>query len=414
MTAPAQWRALGVAILGSSRARVPIPSAVRAHDSWRRCHPSRAAGAAGPDADADDRATTARDDDEQVRRRVAYNRMRHERDRANRRARRREELQALSPQQLEERRDKGRRDAEARRAALAAAAEDKDGTLFIAVDCAYEPDGGVGEAAAAVEHPTPTTAPLHAPKAVRSLAKQLELCVAANRRAPRPARLFATSYGGPLAAFCARMGADAWPLLEKHERSLLEVFPPPDSSSPSSSSPSSSSSSSSSPSPSSSSSRRLVVLSPDAPLPLLPLGGAPLDRACVYVVGGIVDRTVKKGLTLAFAERHGLEARRLPVAEAAAVAATAGGGARGLGRLCEPGASKRPVLNVSDVVACLLAYEACGGDWAEALGKAMPARKLVAGVEGAGARGGRRGRRRQQTEAGAQDGEDGSSPASLL
>ena len=46
--------------------------------------------------------------------------------------------------------------------------------------------------------------------------------------------------------------------------------------------------------------RQVVVLSPDADLPLLQL--AP-DR--VYVIGGIVDRTVRKNLTAKFAVRGG-------------------------------------------------------------------------------------------------------------
>jgi tRNA (guanine9-N1)-methyltransferase len=371
MRAPPQWRARGVGAVAPAASRPPLSVAsarcgqhVRRH--CRRLRPSSASARAAAAAADNDNTTAAK---AEALRRVAYNRMRHERDRANRRARRQE----LSLEELDARRERGRREADARRAALAALAADEDSALFIAIDCAYEADGGSG--ATTEQQPATTAAAHHAPKAVRSLAKRLELAASANRRAAKPARLFATSYGGPLAAFAARMGAEAWPLLDKREESLLEVFSP--------------------------GSRKCVVLSPDAALPL-PLDGAPLDRSCVYVVGGIVDRTVKKGLTLSFAERHGLDARRLPVAEAAAEG--------GLGRLSEPGASKRPVLNVSDVVAALLAYDACG-DWAEALRGAMPARKLVAGVEGARARGGRRrrpGRRREaEEEAAAEDVREG-------
>ena len=39
-----------------------------------------------------------------------------------------------------------------------------------------------------------------------------------------------------------------------------------------------------------------MVLSPDAELPLLQL-----DLAKVYCIGGIVDRTVKRGTTLSYA-----------------------------------------------------------------------------------------------------------------
>jgi tRNA (guanine9-N1)-methyltransferase len=331
--------------------------------------PTRRRSTAADNA-ADSAADNANTDSYEARR-VAYNRMRHERDRANRRERVQRELSSLSEAELEERREKGRMEAERRRAALAAAAQDDARALTIAIDCSFPPDGNV--VVAQQFDPSPPTLT----KSVRSLAKQLELSAAANKRSAAPARLHATSFSGPLAAFAAQMGAQAWPLFTTHERSLLEVFPSPP--------------------------RRLVVLSPDASEPLSL--SAPLERSggasssssggCVYVIGGIVDRTVKKGLTLSFAERHGLEARRLPVAELA----------DRLGRLSEPGASKTPILNVSDVVACLLVYDACG-DWVEALSTAMPARKLVAGVaagdeEGGGGRRSRRravGRRRRQRE----------------
>lgn len=41
---------------------------------------------------------------------------------------------------------------------------------------------------------------------------------------------------------------------------------------------------------------QIVILSPDAELPLLAL-----DPGKVYCIGGIVDRTVKKGITLGYA-----------------------------------------------------------------------------------------------------------------
>jgi tRNA (guanine9-N1)-methyltransferase len=334
-------------------------------------------GAATADA-ADAPTATPTSYDQQ---RVAYNRMRHERDRANRRARVAAELAQLTPEQLEARRDEGRREAAARRARIAAALSGESNPLRIVVDCGYRPDGGGTSAEGPVSSPPPPPETLS--KSARSLAKQLELSAALNRRSEYPARLHAVSFRGALAEFALGMGAARWPLVELHDESLLEVFErlveegfPRQ--------------------------RRLVVLSPDAlePLawPAAPAASPPpssasssspppffLDRDAVYVIGGIVDRTVVKGLTLSFAERHGLECRRLPVAEVAALG--------GLGRLSEKSASKTPVLNVSDVVQCLLELEACKGDWGEALRRAMPARKLVAGVEGEG---GRRSRRRAE------------------
>jgi tRNA (guanine9-N1)-methyltransferase len=57
----------------------------------------------------------------------------------------------------------------------------------------------------------------------------------------------------------------------------------------------------------------IVWLSPDAPDPLLSL-----DAAEVYVIGGIVDRNVKRGATLTRAREEGSQARRLPLDEYAA------------------------------------------------------------------------------------------------
>lgn len=83
-------------------------------------------------------------------------------------------------------------------------------------------------------------------------------------RLPRfeaPAALTVTSFKGPLAAFAARLGAASWPL-ERHEAHVLEVF--------------------------GGARGRVVMLTPDADEPL----AGPLEPGAVYVVGGIVDRWV--------------------------------------------------------------------------------------------------------------------------
>ncbi len=74
----------------------------------------------------------------------------------------------------------------------------------------------------------------------------------------------------------------------------------------------------------------------------------------VYVIGGLVDRTVRKGATLKMAQRCGAQAVRLPVAE-------------------HLGGLAKPVLNVNDVFAVLLAVHG-GEGWREALERAIPAR----------------------------------------
>jgi Trm5-related predicted tRNA methylase len=50
------------------------------------------------------------------------------------------------------------------------------------------------------------------------------------------------------------------------------------------------------------------MLSPDAPEPL-----SQLDSSTVYCIGGIVDRTVCKGITLGWASEQGVAVKRLPV-----------------------------------------------------------------------------------------------------
>ncbi|GFH11827.1 SAM-dependent MTase TRM10-type domain-containing protein, partial [Haematococcus lacustris] len=117
------------------------------------------------------------------------------------------------------------------------------------------------------------------------------------------------------------MGAPGWPVL-RHECPVAQAFP----------------------------GKQLVIMSPDAEVALLPKGGEPLNPQAVYVVGGIVDRTVRKGLTLEYAAAAGLTAVRLPVLEYAAEL--------GLGK----GTTKRPVLNVNDVVVALLEYHRTGKD----------------------------------------------------
>ncbi|KAG2433256.1 hypothetical protein HXX76_008324 [Chlamydomonas incerta] len=171
---------------------------------------------------------------------------------------------------------------------------------------------------------------LTAHKELRSLAKQIQTSVGHNRRAEAPFCLQVTSWFGEIAEYAeGTMGGAAWPLL-KRQQATLDLFP-----------------------------RELItVLSPDAAEPL-----TDLDPARVYVVGGIVDKSVIRGVTAGFAARHELQVRRLPTVELAEQLR--------LG----PGAPKRPVLNIDDVVYALLRFRVNGGDWLDALDAAIPARK---------------------------------------
>ena len=47
---------------------------------------------------------------------------------------------------------------------------------------------------------------------------------------------------------------------------------------------------------------QVVLLSPDATVPLMDM-----DPDLVYAIGGIVDRSVQKGVTLSFAEEQCIE-----------------------------------------------------------------------------------------------------------
>ncbi|GIL62907.1 hypothetical protein Vafri_17110 [Volvox africanus] len=132
--------------------------------------------------------------------------------------------------------------------------------------------------------PAPGLRPPHANgrTQLRSLCKQIENSSAINKRYPRPACLTLTSWGEPLASAAAPCGAAGWRLV-KLEEGPAEAFGP----------------------------TAVVVLSPDAAEPLLDLD----SERCVYVIGGIVDRTHRKGLTLKYAEARQVECRRLPIAE---------------------------------------------------------------------------------------------------
>ncbi|GIL83183.1 hypothetical protein Vretimale_11426 [Volvox reticuliferus] len=176
---------------------------------------------------------------------------------------------------------------------------------------------------------------VRSPMEFRSLAKQIQTAVGHNRRSAAPVCLQVTSWGGQLASYAEeRMGAAAWPLV-KQSKSTLELYGPGE----------------------------IVVLSPDAAAPL-----TALDERRVYVVGGIVDRSVILGVTAGFAAKHSLESYRLPTLEYA--------DQLGLGQ----GVSRRPVLNICDVVLALLRFRSNGGDWVDALDAAIPRRKRAGGL----------------------------------
>lgn len=165
-------------------------------------------------------------------------------------------------------------------------------------------------------------------KGIRSLCKQIELCCGINRRADSPVALTLTSFTGAVVRHYNAMKSPNWKV-KRHEQATLDVFP----------------------------AEKVVMLSPDAAEPLLDM-----QPDLIYVIGGIVDRSVQRGLTLNYARDRGIAVRRLPIAEHTESVGI------------PVGASKSPVLNVSDVVAALLEFNA-SSDWGKALQLAIPARK---------------------------------------
>lgn len=98
----------------------------------------------------------------------------------------------------------------------------------------------------------------------------------------------------------------------------------------------------------------VVILSPDADESL----PDELDKNLVYVIGGVVDRTVRKAITLDTANREGVRAMRLPIQEHLS------------------GKYQSPVLNVDTVLQCLCTYMHTQ-DWKIALESSMPKRRLA-------------------------------------
>ena len=96
----------------------------------------------------------------------------------------------------------------------------------------------------------------------------------------------------------------------------------------------------------------LVWLTPDADAPLLEL-----NTNDVYVVGGLIDRTVIKNHTLNLARDAGVRVARLPLKEFA------------------PISNVHPILDVVTVVQ-MVAEVHSGAPWAEAIEQHMPVRHI--------------------------------------
>lgn len=95
---------------------------------------------------------------------------------------------------------------------------------------------------------------------------------------------------------------------------------------------------------------KIVILSPDARVAL-----SSFDSDCVYVIGGIVDRSVRKARTAQLAEKFGLRCERLPVQE-------------------HLPARQTHVFNIDTVLSIICEFQRCG-DWRSTLERVVPQRK---------------------------------------
>ncbi|CAK0883128.1 unnamed protein product [Prorocentrum cordatum] len=162
------------------------------------------------------------------------------------------------------------------------------------------------------------------PKERRSLAKQAQMAYTAIRDHRSKLQLHLTSVGtsNPALTALEEIGFRGW-VIHTHEAPYWELFDR----------------------------TRVVVLSPDADEDL-----DELSHEDVYVIGGLVDGSVRKNESRAQAEEHGLgRLRRLP-----------------LKRYGPPGA--HPVLNIDCVVRILTRMAQAGSDWETVLADCLPRR----------------------------------------
>lgn len=99
----------------------------------------------------------------------------------------------------------------------------------------------------------------------------------------------------------------------------------------------------------------LLYLSPDAPEAL---PATPLVSDTVYVIGGLVDETVHKNISLSSARAEGIQCAQLPIDE--------------FMERC--GGTGCKILTVNQVFDILLSVHETKGDWANSLAKVIPKR----------------------------------------
>ncbi|XP_074605291.1 tRNA methyltransferase 10 homolog A isoform X2 [Brevipalpus obovatus] len=128
-------------------------------------------------------------------------------------------------------------------------------------------------------------------KELRKLFKQIQRCYSCNRRSPAPCQFYLTSVTGQTADIIneKQPGFRNWEI-HQEEKHFLEVFKDHREKG------------------------TLVFLSPNSPN-VLP-DATEIQRRngdYVYMIGGLVDHNVQKGLTLKIAEENGIQHARLPI-----------------------------------------------------------------------------------------------------
>jgi len=231
-----------------------------------------------------------------------FKRQKRKETRRKRQEKKRKELEKLTknmtPKELEQQAQKGklRKQAEIKRMELAL----KNGQR-VAIDLGY------------VKHCTE--------KDMRGIVKQFAYMQRPNREHEMPFAFHVTSCNLLWREALNKHGGLNWKM-HFHEKPIFEMFPR----------------------------EEIVYLSPDAEQEL-----SDIQPEKVYVIGGIVDRTVKKGLSLNRAKEHEVEVRRLPLSKI-----------RLLGK---------NVLNIDTMVQVLLHFQT-SKDWVQVLRDYLPPRFL--------------------------------------
>ncbi|XP_068506099.1 tRNA methyltransferase 10 homolog B isoform X5 [Syngnathus scovelli] len=173
-------------------------------------------------------------------------------------------------------------------------------------------------------------------KETSRLAAQIRRLYGSNKRASKPFHLFLTSFreNSRLLAECVRMNAGFLNYtMERTEQSCLDIFPP----------------------------GRVVYLSPDAQEGRVLSALERVDRNTVYVLGGLVDESIQKTLSLSRAAELGVRVARLPIDEH-------------MQKIANRKNFHSKILAINQVFDILLAV--CDtGSWTHALDKCFPAGK---------------------------------------